>query len=113
MSANNAAIPFATRSAAALADEPNLPKTLMMLRAESAPAPATSVSCHATRLRTMDVACRELLANEIASNNTAAVAEAPAMRVVLNCACAIGCLIAPVPGAVQARGLRFAFCGIS
>eukprot|EP00969_Alexandrium_andersonii_P149351 6604279-Alexandrium_andersonii.AAC.1 len=41
-SAGNAAMPFATRSAASMATCPNLPKTPRMLRALSAPAPVTS-----------------------------------------------------------------------
>eukprot|EP00969_Alexandrium_andersonii_P097614 4310574-Alexandrium_andersonii.AAC.1 len=70
-----------------------------MSRAESAPAPATSASCHATCSSTMDAACRADFAKEIASNNTAATAEAPAIRVMLNDECAMGCRIAPAPAA--------------
>eukprot|EP00969_Alexandrium_andersonii_P327246 14460052-Alexandrium_andersonii.AAC.1 len=70
-----------------------------MSRALSAPAPATPASCHATCSRTTDAACRALLANEIALNNPAVMAEAPAIRVMLNCECAVRCLIAPEPAA--------------
>eukprot|EP00969_Alexandrium_andersonii_P207982 9186807-Alexandrium_andersonii.AAC.1 len=47
----------------------------------------------------MLAAWRALRANLIASNSTAAMSEAPAICVMLNCACAVGCLIAPEPEA--------------
>eukprot|EP00969_Alexandrium_andersonii_P134018 5928344-Alexandrium_andersonii.AAC.1 len=42
MSASNTAMPLMTRSVASLSSCPNLPETLMMSRAESAPVPVTS-----------------------------------------------------------------------
>eukprot|EP00969_Alexandrium_andersonii_P058430 2574299-Alexandrium_andersonii.AAC.1 len=71
-------------SAASTVNCPILPKTDRMLRALSAPAPITSVTCHATCSRTKDTACLADLANGIASNATAAVAPAPSQRVMLN-----------------------------
>eukprot|EP00969_Alexandrium_andersonii_P321819 14219232-Alexandrium_andersonii.AAC.1 len=47
MSVSNTAMPFMTRSAASLRSCPNLPRMLIRSRAESAPAPVTTVSCHA------------------------------------------------------------------
>eukprot|EP00969_Alexandrium_andersonii_P309505 13677812-Alexandrium_andersonii.AAC.1 len=92
-------MPFMTWSVASMANWPNLPKTLGMSRALSAPAPVTSVSCRATCSSTKDAACRADIAKDIASNNTAAMSEAPAIRAMLIDKCAIGCLIAPAPAA--------------
>eukprot|EP00969_Alexandrium_andersonii_P076531 3374114-Alexandrium_andersonii.AAC.1 len=47
----------------------------------------------------MDAACRALVANDIASSNTVAMAEAPAKRVMLRCERAVGHLIASEPAA--------------
>eukprot|EP00969_Alexandrium_andersonii_P146515 6479356-Alexandrium_andersonii.AAC.1 len=90
MSVSNTAMPFMTRSVASLSACPSLPTTLRMSRAESAPAPVTSVSRHATCSSTIDAALRADIAKDIASNNTAAVAETPAICVMLNCVCAVG-----------------------
>eukprot|EP00969_Alexandrium_andersonii_P097569 4307947-Alexandrium_andersonii.AAC.1 len=63
MSVSNTAMPFMARSAASLRSCPNLPRTLIRPRAESAPAPVTSLSCHAICSITMLAACRALRAN--------------------------------------------------
>eukprot|EP00969_Alexandrium_andersonii_P320564 14163310-Alexandrium_andersonii.AAC.1 len=63
MSASNTAMPLTTTSATSLGNCPNLPKTLMMSRAESTPAPVTSASCHATCSSTMRAGCCALRAH--------------------------------------------------
>eukprot|EP00969_Alexandrium_andersonii_P175478 7759610-Alexandrium_andersonii.AAC.1 len=63
MSVSNTAMPLMPRSAASLRSCPNLPRTLMMSRAEPAPAPVTSVSCRAICSIAMHAAWRALRAN--------------------------------------------------
>eukprot|EP00969_Alexandrium_andersonii_P255516 11294585-Alexandrium_andersonii.AAC.1 len=70
-----------------------------MSRAESAPAPVTSVSCSATCSTTALAAWRTLRAKESTSNATAATAETPATLVTLDTECAVGRRIAPEPEA--------------
>eukprot|EP00969_Alexandrium_andersonii_P281712 12453924-Alexandrium_andersonii.AAC.1 len=86
-----------TSSAASLANWPSLPKMWRTSRADSAPAPVTSVNCSATCSITTLAAWRTLLANDNTSNATAATAETPATRLTLNTVCADGCRCAPEP----------------
>eukprot|EP00969_Alexandrium_andersonii_P300288 13275881-Alexandrium_andersonii.AAC.1 len=63
MSVSDTALPFMARYAASLRSCPNLPRTLIRSRAEFAPAPVTSVSCHAICSIRMLAAWRALRAN--------------------------------------------------